>query len=88
MGLELFIVLLIVINIIGFLLMKADKERAKQQRYRISEKTLWFIAFIGGATGMTMGMQKFRHKTKHLTFKLGLPFMTMIQLLAIFLLFY
>ena len=65
--------------------MKADKKRAKKKQYRISEKTLWLIALAGGAAGMTMGMQKFRHKTKHLSFKLGLPFVMVCQFLVVFL---
>ncbi|MDE3839859.1 DUF1294 domain-containing protein [Bacillus methanolicus] len=67
------------VNIIGLLLMRIDKMRAKHKQYRISENTLWAIAFLGGAIGMTMGMRIYRHKTKHLSFKLGFPVLALLQ---------
>ena len=40
-----------IINIVGFVIMGVDKKRARNGKYRISEKTLWFWAVIGGGTG-------------------------------------
>lgn len=68
------------INIIGFFIMKIDKSKAIKHQYRISEKTLWFIAFLFGASGLAIGMNKFRHKTKHTNFKLGLPILSILEL--------
>jgi uncharacterized membrane protein YsdA (DUF1294 family) len=70
----------ILINLAGFILMKIDKERARNHHYRISEKTLWLTAIFGGAAGMTLGMNQFRHKTKHLQFKIGLPVLGLAEL--------
>ena len=42
--------------------MKVDKQRARNRQYRISEKTLWTIAIIGGAIGTALGMNLFRIK--------------------------
>ncbi|KAA9023201.1 DUF1294 domain-containing protein [Niallia endozanthoxylica] len=73
------------INIIGLLIMKMDKQRAIKHQYRISEQTLWIIAIIGGAVGTAVGMNMFRHKTKRLSFKIGFQLLAVIDL---FLLFY
>nr|WP_263325586.1 DUF1294 domain-containing protein [Neobacillus sp. Marseille-Q6967] len=67
-------------NIIGLVMMGIDKSRAKKHQYRISEKTLWMAAVFGGAIGTTLGMQFFRHKTKHLSFKYGFPFLALVQI--------
>ena len=75
--------LLVVMNVIGFTLMGIDKRRAIQRQRRISEKTLFTCAICFGSFGVFAGMQQFRHKTKHLTFKLGIPCIMLIQLLLI-----
>jgi uncharacterized membrane protein YsdA (DUF1294 family) len=73
----------IVMNLIGLIVMKVDKERAKKQQYRISENTLWLVAIFGGAVGTTAGMQLFRHKTKHLNFKIGFPFLAIVEVILL-----
>ncbi|MGL4772290.1 MAG: DUF1294 domain-containing protein [Clostridium sp.] len=74
-----FLVYLIIINVCGFLIMYIDKSRARSNSWRIKESTLFFIALIGGSLGSILGMNFFRHKTKHLSFKLGLPAILVIQ---------
>ena len=71
---------LIFINIVGILSMYLDKYFAKNNMYRISEKNLFIIAIIGGSIGSIIGMYKFRHKTKHKNFTMGLPIILAIQL--------
>ena len=66
-------VYLLVMNVAAFLIMGADKKRAIAQKRRIPEKTLFLMAILGGSLGAYMGMQSFRHKTKHLKFTIGLP---------------
>jgi len=83
---ELVVFYLLFMNVLGFYLMGADKRRAKEKKYRISERTLWAIAFLGGASGMTVGMNSFRHKTKHAQFKYGLPFVVLLHI-AVFIYF-
>jgi uncharacterized membrane protein YsdA (DUF1294 family) len=61
--------------------MRVDKNRAIHHEYRISEKSLWLTALLGGAVGTTLGMQLFRHKTKHLSFKIGFPLLAFIELI-------
>ncbi|MFJ7637510.1 DUF1294 domain-containing protein [Peribacillus sp. NPDC097206] len=77
------LVYFIMVNIIGFVLMGIDKKKARKREYRISEKTLWTWAIIGGGTGTFMGMRHFRHKTKHFTFKWGLPALMVIQIVLL-----
>jgi uncharacterized membrane protein YsdA (DUF1294 family) len=80
-------IVLLIINIYGFFLMGFDKSKAKKGQYRISEKTLWMAAICGGAVGSTIGMNVFRHKTKHKAFQLGMPFLVGVQLVVLFLFF-
>ena len=74
---------LIIINIIGFLAMGLDKAKAKANAWRIPEKTLFIIAFLGGAIGVWCGMYNFRHKTRHWYFKYGIPCIAVINILFI-----
>lgn len=70
-----------VINLAGFLSMGLDKNRAKRGAWRIPERTLFLIAILGGSPGSILGMQLFRHKTKHKQFVLGMPAILVIQLI-------
>ncbi len=79
------IIYLIIINVIAFMLMGIDKGRAKRQAWRIPEKTLFGSAIIGGSIGANLGMQVFRHKTKHLSFQIGMPAILIVQIvIAVF----
>ena len=74
-------------NLIGFVVMGMDKRRAVRGDRRISEASLFSVALLGGALGCTLGMQCFRHKTRHWYFRLGMPAIFMVQVLcAVFLL--
>ena len=64
---------LVIINAIGFLSMLVDKQKARKGAWRIPEKTLMAIAALGGSLGSFLGMQLFRHKTKHPKFYIGIP---------------
>lgn len=54
-------------------LFAADKSKAKRQRRRIPERTLLWVAFLGGAPGAWIGMILFRHKTRHARFNVLVP---------------
>ena len=73
-----------IINLVGFLIMLVDKKRSIKHEWRISEKTLFIIAIIGGSIGSYLGIYTFRHKTKHLKFTLGIPTIILIQIYLIF----
>lgn len=78
-----FIFYFIIINIISFILMFLDKRRAIKNKWRISENTLMIVSILGGSIGGILGMYTFRHKTKHLKFKVGIPIILIIQLLIL-----
>ena len=75
--------ILVVMNFIGYISMWSDKKRAIKGKYRISEKTLFIIALLGGSIGSILGMNQFRHKTKHWYFKYGMPLILMIQVILL-----
>ena len=64
---------------VAFALMGADKKRAKRGAWRISERTLFLSALLGGSIGANLGMRVFRHKTKHWYFVLGMPLILFVQ---------
>ena len=70
---------LLLVNLAAFLVMGADKRRAKRGSWRISEKALFLPALLGGALGGVLGMRTFRHKTKHWYFRLGFPLLLVLQ---------
>ena len=82
------LIYLLLINLIGFFAMFLDKQKAKKGKWRIPEKTLFLFAFLGGSLGTTLGMNTFRHKTKHWYFKFGMPLILILQIAgAIYLVF-
>ncbi len=81
------LVYLISINLAGFIIMGVDKKRAIRGAWRISEASLFLTAVLGGSLGCILGMQHFRHKTKHWYFKYGMPAILMVQILLFVLLF-
>ena len=72
---------LILVNLTGFIQMLADKQRAKKGAWRIPEKMLFLVAIIGGSIGSILGMYTFRHKTKHMSFVIGMPLILILQIL-------
>lgn len=72
-----------VISVVGFFAMGMDKAKAKADAWRIPEKTLLLFAFAGGGVGVWLGMEVFRHKTKHLQFKYGVPVITVLEFVAV-----
>ncbi|MDQ2087470.1 DUF1294 domain-containing protein [Herbivorax sp. ANBcel31] len=74
-------------NIITFAMMKMDKTRAEKSKWRIREKTIFTSAFLLGAFGVLAGMKMFRHKTKHLSFKIGIPVIVVLNLISIYYLY-
>ena len=77
---------LLIVNALGFLLMLVDKRKAQKNLWRIPESTLFLMAAIGGSIGSIAGMYKFRHKTKHWQFVIGMPAILILQLALVYLL--
>lgn len=75
-----FLLYLLIINAAGFLLMLADKRRARKKLWRIPEATLITAAALGGSVGCLMGMYTVRHKTRHPKFTVGIPLILAVQI--------
>lgn len=69
-------------NLISFVLCGIDKWSAKMHKWRISENNLLLYCIMGGSIGFILGMKVFSHKTRHLKFTLGVPFILLIQLIV------
>ena len=74
------LVYLAAVNLIAFAVYGADKRRAKKERRRVPEKTLFLLAIIGGSLGAFAGMRVFRHKTRHWYFVWGIPAIMLVQI--------
>ena len=77
---ELLLLYLLIINAAGFVLMLADKYKAKKNLWRIPEATLMGVAALGGSVGSLLGMYTVRHKTKHPKFTIGIPVILALQI--------
>lgn len=64
---------------LGYYIMKVDKRYAKEDKRRIPERTLLLISLVGGSVGMYIGMYRFKHKTLHKKFTIGVPIIMLIQ---------
>jgi len=85
--LELAAVYILCLSLLGFALMGIDKRKAARNAWRIRERTLILIAFIGGGIGSFLGMYIFHHKTKHTKFVILLPLAAIIYGIIIYQLF-
>lgn len=77
---DLLLLWLLCVNLAAFALMGWDKHRARTGGWRVKEATLFLAALLGGSLGAILGMQLFRHKTKHWYFKYGMPAILVFQL--------
>ena len=67
------IYILLIWNVVVFILYGVDKWKSIHNKWRIKERVLLLFAFFMGAIGALAGMSVFRHKTKHVKFKILLP---------------
>lgn len=71
---------LVAVNLLTFCLYGADKGLAKGNCRRISERTLLLFAFFFGSLGAWLGMQIFRHKTRHKKFTVLVPLFLLLHI--------
>ena len=76
------LIYLAVVNLVGFCIMGIDKLKAKRHAWRIPEAALFAVAIFGGSIGSIIGMYTFRHKTKHMSFVIGMPVILVLQIVA------
>jgi len=84
MPIKLITAVLVLINIAGFITTALDKYKARKGLWRISERTFFIIAAFGGCPGIYTALLLFRHKTRHLSFMLGIPAIFFMQLALIY----
>ena len=70
---------LLIINLVAFVCYGVDKLMAKRNAPRVSELALLLLALVGGGVGAWLGMQVWRHKTKHPKFRWGVPMILLLQ---------
>jgi len=70
----------IVMSIITYFIMGHDKAAARAGKRRVPERTLWKYAIFGGGLGAYLGMITYRHKTKHLSFRIGFTLLAIVQI--------
>ena len=74
------LLLLAAVNLRAFALYGIDKLKAKKGAWRIPESTLLLVAFLGGSLGALLGMELFRHKTKHAKFRILVPLFLILHI--------
>ena len=85
--LRLLLYYLLFINLMGFVLYGVDKAKSKRKGSRRSpERTLLWVARLGGGVGCWMGMMLFRHKTQHTRFMILVPLWTVVWIVGVVLL--
>ena len=77
---KLALLLLAAVNLAAFALYGLDKWKAKRGAWRVPEATLLLVAFLGGSAGALLGMELFRHKTKHWKFKILVPLFLILHI--------
>ncbi len=73
---------LLCINLVAFIIFWVDKHKARKQRWRISEATLLWVAFLGGSVGAYVAMAAFHHKTLHKRFTICVPLFLLLHVCA------
>ena len=78
---------LVLVNLAAFVVFGWDKFKAKYREKhpaarRVPERTLFLLALLGGSVGAIAGMHVFHHKTRHRSFRWGMPAILLAQLAA------
>ena len=72
------------ISVIAIIVTCYDKIAAKKfPGHRTREKTLFLLSGLGGSVAMFITMQIIHHKTKHLSFMIGIPLIILAQVALI-----
>ena len=74
------VVFLFIINLSTFAVYGWDKLCAKRGMWRVPERILLLLALLGGSVGALAAMAIFRHKTRHLKFRYGVPLILILQI--------
>ena len=74
-----------VISLISIIVCVYDKKISKRGdvKLRIPEKSLFIWSALGGSLAMFITMKLIRHKTKHVSFMVGIPVIFILQVALI-----
>ncbi|MBA4493283.1 DUF1294 domain-containing protein [Paenactinomyces guangxiensis] len=81
---RLVLLLVLFLSTYGFFLMGSDKQKAKKGKWRVNESTFFLLSFCGGAAGVWIGMKVFCHKTLHPSFRVGIPLLTVWNVIVLY----
>lgn len=76
------------VSLLAVFLTVWDKSRARRRAWRVPERTLWLVAFLGGCAAMCLAMLLVNHKTRHRRFMFGLPLLLLAQIAVVAALLY
>jgi len=66
-------------NAVVFLVYAWDKHRARRGQWRVPERTLLWLAALGGGLGALVGVYGIRHKVRKPRFAVGVPVLLAVQ---------
>jgi uncharacterized membrane protein YsdA (DUF1294 family) len=74
-----------VVSICSIVVCIYDKKISKRNnvKLRIPEKSLFIWSAVGGSVAMYITMRLIRHKTKHVSFMVGIPVIFVLQVALI-----
>ena len=80
-----FFAYIIVVSICSIVVCIYDKKISKRNnvKLRIPEKSLFVWSAVGGSVAMYITMRLIRHKTKHVSFMVGIPVIFVLQVALI-----
>ena len=80
-----FFAYIIVVSICSIVVCVYDKKISKRNnvKLRIPEKSLFIWSAVGGSVAMYITMRLIRHKTKHVSFMVGIPVIFVLQVAVI-----
>ena len=76
-----FFAYIIVVSLCSIVVCVYDKKISKRNnvKLRIPEKSLFIWSAVGGSVAMYITMRLIRHKTKHVSFMVGIPVIFVLQ---------
>jgi uncharacterized membrane protein YsdA (DUF1294 family) len=74
---------LFILTAAGFSMCAYDKRAAVKKKQRVSERSLFAIAMLGGSAGVFAAMLITRHKTRKPKFIAGIPVIMILQTVSI-----
>lgn len=76
------VVHLVSINLVTFVAYGYDKSAAKAGKWRVREKTLHAMSFVGGTFGAFAAQKIFRHKTRKSSFRIAFWLVSLLQVIV------